>query len=82
MAAEARRTASIGGPSDIRRQSAGNVSFPIRSVPAFGDDADAGGLSISAKEARLKMKNNKALVINEGGLASSKKKIPDIGKGK
>ncbi|PKU70236.1 hypothetical protein MA16_Dca011082 [Dendrobium catenatum] len=82
MAAEDRWTNSIGGLGDVRRQSSGNASISIRSLPAFGDVLIAGGLNISAHESRLKMKNNKALVINEGVLASSKKITPKIKNGK
>ncbi|PKU66506.1 hypothetical protein MA16_Dca006834 [Dendrobium catenatum] len=82
MAAEVRRTTLTGGLGDIRRPSIGSASILIRSLPAFGDDAVGISLNISAQDARLKMKNNKALVINEGGLVSTKKILPEIRKGK
>ncbi|PKU71413.1 hypothetical protein MA16_Dca004255 [Dendrobium catenatum] len=81
MAEEDRWTTSTGGLGEVRQHTSGNVSISNRSLPAFGD-AVVGGFNIGAQEARLKMKNNKGLVIYEGGLASSKKILPDIGKGK
>ncbi|PKU80055.1 hypothetical protein MA16_Dca027573 [Dendrobium catenatum] len=81
MAAEDRRTTVIGGQGDVRQITSGNGSSSNQSLPVFGDVA-AGGFNIGAQEARLKMKNNQGIVINEGGLASLKKNLPDIGKGK
>ncbi|PKU60066.1 hypothetical protein MA16_Dca014961 [Dendrobium catenatum] len=82
MAADARRTAMLAGPGDARRPSFGGSTIPGRSLPAFGDGMLGIYINNSAQEARFKMKNNKALVINEGSLLMTKKIIPDNGKGK
>lgn len=82
MAADVHRTSSVGGFGDAHRPSYGCAALHAHSLLEFSDGELGIGLNLFAYKARLKMKNGKALVKNEGGLLSTKRIVPYIEKGK